>query len=182
MIPVTFVDIETTGLNEQVHEIIEVGAVKTTIQDNLITIIAIEDWRILPVMPVDPTVANINGYDAEEWIESANLVDLPEAMEGIFALMKDSWHAGSKPRFDEKFLKKACDDMYWTYPKLASYHLLDVSTMAFPLLMKEKINRLSQESIGEFLKIPGGGHRALADAQQCLKIFAKLNNLEVVYT
>ncbi len=173
---VTFVDLETSGLNSDVHEIIELAAIKTEVGNGKLSILDAVEYKIEPNYPVDPFVASINGYSEDEWLDT---VSMPTALSGLFKLMRNSWHAGSNPKFDEAFLKKVAQDLHWEYPKLASYHLLDVSTMAFPLIIDEKIDKLRQESIAKHYKIEGGGHRAMADAMQCLKIFALIHNLEI---
>lgn len=180
MIPVTFVDLETTGLDPELNEIIELAAIKTQVGEGKIVIESMYEAKVWPEFPVDPFIAKLNGFDYEQWEHSDNLEDIPTAVGKIFELMRGSWHAGSNPKFDASFLEKAAKDIHWNYPKLASYHLLDVSTMAFPLLMEGKVERLRQEKIAESLGITGGGHRAMADTQQCMEIFAKLNALQIV--
>lgn len=180
MIPVTFVDLETTGLDPELNEIIELAAIKTQVGEGKVVVQESVEFKTRPTHPVDPFVASLNGYKSAEWAFSDNVKDLHEAVGEIFRLMRGSWHAGSNPKFDASFLEKAAKKFHWSYPKLASYHLLDVSTMAFPLLMEGKVERLRQENIAESLGIPGGGHRAMADTQQCMEIFAKLNALQIV--
>jgi DNA polymerase III epsilon subunit-like protein len=180
MTPVTFVDLETTGLDPEQNEIIEFAAVKTEINDGRLVILDSAEYKVWPEYPVDPFIAKLNGFNEDDW--NYNATSLEEALGGIFNLMRDSWHAGSNPKFDESFLKVAAKNLHWSYPKLASYHLLDVSTMAFPLLMEGKVERLRQETIAKHYGIDGGGHRAMADAMQCLKILAKMNNLEIVHS
>ena len=180
IIPITFVDLETTGLDSGVHEIIELAAVKTKVGDGKVLIMNTVEHKVMPEYPVDPFVASLNGYNEEEWLEGYS--SLEGALGDVFKLMRGCWHAGSNPKFDESFLKKAAEEFRWGYPKLASYHLLDVSTMAFPLLMEGKVERLRQESIAQHYEIEGGGHRAMADAMQCLKIFARIHNLQVTHT
>lgn len=179
MIPVTFVDLETTGLDPELNEIIELAAVKTEVEEGKIVILDSAEYKVWPEYPVDPFVAKLNGFNDKDWEMSA--VTLEEALGGIFQLMRGAWHAGSNPKFDESFLKVAAKNFHWSYPKLASYHLLDVSTMAFPLLINGKVERLRQETIAGYYNIGGGGHRAMADTMQCLRILAKINNLEIVH-
>ena len=82
------------------------------------------------------------------------------------------------PKFDEAFLRRAAERFNWEYPKLASYHIIDVTMLAFHLLINGTVETLKQETIAKHYEIGGGGHRAMADAIQCAKLFAKINNLE----
>jgi DNA polymerase III subunit epsilon len=178
MIPVTFIDLETTGLDPELHEIIEFAAIKTRIDDEKIEIISTAEFKIFPEYPVDPFIAKLNGYNEDQWDRES--VSPEEALGGIFSLLRDTWHAGSNPKFDESFLKVLAKKLHWNYPRISNYHLLDVSTMAFPLLVNGNVERLKQETIAKYYGIDGGGHRAMADAMQCLSILAKLNNLKIV--
>lgn len=179
MIPITFVDLETTGLDSETNEIIELAAIKANISDGCLRFEESVEFKVHPMHPVDPFVAKLNGYNEEVWERDSGYLD--KALGEIFRLMRGSWHAGSNPIFDERFMKKAAKKFHWTYPKLASYHLIDVTMMAFPLLVNGDVEELKQETISEYYEIDGGGHRALADSIQCAKIFAKINNLEFVW-
>lgn len=176
---ITFVDLETSGLNPELHEIIELAAVRTKAGDGKLVVLKTEEWKVYPTLPVDPFVAQINGYNEEEWGLFDNVTSLPDALGKIFALMRDAWHAGSNPKFDEAFLKKAAKDLHWDYNNRSiSYHLLDVTMLAFPLLLEGKVEKLKQEALAKNYGIEGGGHRAMADAIQCAKLFAHINKLE----
>ena len=178
MINITFVDLETTGLKPDRHEIIEFAAIRTFVSEGNIYVNSQVSFKVQPSYPIDPFVAKLNGYNFEEWERES--VSLDVALGGIFDLMRDAWHAGSNPKFDEEFLKNAARDFNWEYPKISSYHLIDVSVLAFPLFLEGKVEKLKQEKLGEYLGIQGGGHRALTDAKQCMEIFAKLNSLNLV--
>jgi DNA polymerase-3 subunit epsilon len=174
---ITFVDLETTGLKPDHHEIIELAALRTEIKDNQLSILDSVNFKVQPAYPVDPFIAKMNGYNFHLWEKEA--VSLEVAIGSVFTLMRDAWHAGSNPKFDESFLKVAARDFNWDYPKTASYHLIDVSVLAFPLLIQGKVEKIKQESIAKYYGIEGGGHRALSDTMQCMKIFAKINSLEI---
>ena len=76
-------------------------------------------------------------------------------------------------------MRKAAEDVHWEYPKLASYHILDVTLLAFPLLVVGDVPKLSQDTIAQYYGIESGHHSAMGDAMCCLKIFAKIHNLEI---
>lgn len=179
----TFVDTETTGLDENLHDLIEIAAVKTVIETSStvelrrITVLETMCEKIKPNLPVDPVVKKINNYKESDW---ENAISLPEALEKVFELMQNSWHCGSNPAFDQRFLKKAASDLHWTYPRLANYHLVDISTFAFPLLFQGKIAKIGQDTISRYYELGACEHSALADAMQCMKIFATINQLEII--
>lgn len=178
---ITFVDLETTGLNEHKHEIIEFAAIRTVVNYSSsvkkITVLNSFSSKHKPTLPVDPFVAKINHYTEEEWKDS---VSLEEGLEKTFDLMRDSWHAGSNPKFDADFLKVAADSFNWGYPRLASYHLLDVSNLALKLFLEGNVEKLKQETLSSYFKLGETKHRALDDTIQCMNIFAKLYDLKVV--
>ena len=77
-IPISFLDLEMTGLEGHRHEIVEIGLVKASQPDLKI----IETWEI-KVRPeklseADPIALKISGYDKEKWKEA---VSLKEAMD-----------------------------------------------------------------------------------------------------
>jgi len=186
MIPITFVDLETTGLDPWRQEIIELAAVKTNVGvkgqpgEGQIAILDSVEFKVQPKYPVEPMVAKLNGYNYEDWSQDNEALYV--ALGEVFRLMRGCWHAGSNPKFDEAFMKRAAEQFNWDYPKLASYHLLDVSMLAFPLLIDGTVEKLKQETIASHYEIGGGGHRAMSDTMQCLNIFARMNNLEIVWT
>jgi len=174
---ITFVDLETSGLDPELNEIIEMAAVRTEAGDGKLTVLETGSFKVEPRFPVDPYVAGFNGYNPMTWDRES--FPLAEALGKIFELMRDAWHAGSNPKFDEAFLRKAARDLHWDYTNRSrSYHLLDVTMLAFPLLLEGKVEKLKQETVAGYYGIEGGGHRAMADAMQCAKIFAHINKLE----
>ena len=103
-IPVTFVDLETTGLDPKRHEIIEAAALRTIVTRDCILVKEVFWGCCLPQHPVNPAVAKINGYDYDTWMERYDLTTLEEVLGEVFRLMHGSWHAGSNPKFDESML------------------------------------------------------------------------------
>jgi DNA polymerase III epsilon subunit-like protein len=182
VIKIAFVDIETTGFSPINHEIIEFGAIQAYIDGSLL--IATKSYhRIVdPTRPVDPFVKSINGYSENDWNGPlSNIkVSLSDALEGVFGIMAGAWHAGSNPIFDADFLKVSADRLHWDYPKTSSYHLIDVTMLAFPLLIKGEVENLKQHNLSKYYNFGDCKHRALDDAEQCMKLFAKINELELI--
>jgi DNA polymerase III alpha subunit (gram-positive type) len=177
-IPITFVDTETTGLSWEENELIELAAIRTVVVDNkYIQKISTCSNKVLPKNPPSPRVARINHYDSTIWTKRA--VPLCVALGNVFDLMEGSWHAGSNPIFDERFLKKAGKSLGWEYPKLISHHLLDVTTLSFKPYLEGKIKNLRQCVLAPYYNLGETQHSALQDVQQCIKLFAATLNLEI---
>ena len=64
-----FMDVETSGLNPMIHEVIEICLVET-LPDG--TIVQRFDSKIKPTRPVVPDAAKVNGYTPEKWADSPN--------------------------------------------------------------------------------------------------------------
>ena len=67
---IAIVDLETTGLDEQLHEIIEVGMV--VVNQKTLEIIDTLDMKVRPTHPetASAKALEVNGYNEEDWIDS----------------------------------------------------------------------------------------------------------------
>lgn len=102
--PISFLDLEMTGLESTKHEIIEVGLVKVSQPDLKI----LEEWEV-KVKPehietADPESLKISGYDEEKWKSS---ISLKETMEKLAPKVKGTILAGFNVACDYSFLDSA---------------------------------------------------------------------------
>lgn len=167
MKPLCFIDVETTGLDPDFHEIIELAAIRV----DPIT------WQIeqeleLKVMPehietADDKALEINGFCPDRWKGAPSL---EEAISQLRPLLGGAMPAGHNIGFDMGFLTAA-----WirvgNRPDWVDYHKLDTVALAMPMYLRGEIDSLKLISVCEHLGIITAPlHRALADAQASLAI------------
>lgn len=160
------VDTETTGLNPYRHELVEIGAVRFTLQG--IT----ERFQVLirPKQKFDPKARAINGITQEE-IEAFG-VELIEALPKFFAFLKDDILLFHNAPFDLAFLVAAAQKINHPLPKNKYYDHLYFSKNHFAERESHSLSYLRQ-----ILNIETGrAHRALSDAEATALIFLKALN------
>jgi len=185
--PLAFVDVETTGLDASVHEIIEVAVVfdraavdPTAPWAQYLTPegsdMAVWCTRVRPerIQVADPTALQINGYRPEDWEGAPTAADVAHI---IAALLTRSGAypviAGHNVSFDRAFL----DALLQTAgsPHRVAYHLVDTATLCYAHLVPTGLAALSLDSVRKHLDIPTeGSHAALKDAVDARTIYRRL--------
>jgi DNA polymerase-3 subunit epsilon len=160
-----FLDTETTGLNHQQHEIIEIAIV--VIEDGVRTLQM--EAKIFPkhIQTASNKALEINGYCEEEWAHSAIHWDKNLSLE-IRDILKDSMIVGHNPMFDMRFIEAAC--LRYSV-KLPLRPVFDTKCAAYMLGHK----RLSMDKIrdNDENMTKEGAHRALKDVEDCIYLFNK---------
>lgn len=167
-----FVDVETTGLDENMHEIIELAVLRV----DPVTL-EIDKSLVAKVQPqhldvADPEALAINGYSPELW---AGAVTLETALRRARRLMEGCVLAGHNVgAFDKRFL-----DVAWMEtdiePPTMDHHVVDTATLAWPLVRLGLIPNVSLDTVCEFLGIDSPvRHSALPDAYRCLEVAREL--------
>ena len=171
MMPLAFIDVETTGLDPTRHEIVEIGVVR--VRGDTLAEIDRTDVRIRPqhLDRADPSALALNGYSEGAW---ENATDLAEALDFVAPLLGGAIMAGHNVSFDRGFL-----DASWSRtgvrPPEMDHHVLDTATLAWPLLAAGLVDSLSLRDVcgrlGVSLEEP---HRALADAFRSLEVARRI--------
>jgi DNA polymerase-3 subunit epsilon len=179
MRPLVFLDTETTGLDPEFHEIIEICMVK---HDPKIagSIECPERCSqlyelIMPEWPerISPQAAEVNGFDITEW-ESKGAIEFSECADNIVSYMEGCTIVGFNPWFDIRFILSELSRVGHEKPNF-NYHALDISSMAYPLKAGEFINSVSAKSICEFFDIGyEGAHRACNDVELAIECYRQL--------
>jgi DNA polymerase-3 subunit epsilon len=168
---IAFIDLETTGLDPERHEIIEVAVIRVDARDlHPIDEVA---CRVLPgrIAEADPAALGLVGYSPEAWADAPSLT---EAMERVAPLLEGTILAGHNVAFDRGFLEAAWRAM-GSRPEGMDYHLLDTAALAWPLWSAGAIDRLSLDEVCECLGITRQpAHRAMTDARCSLEVARRL--------
>lgn len=157
-----FVDVETTGLDANHHEIIEIAAVRGTAYDpNWTTFTAL----VKPRRHLPRIITEITGlYDSD--LENADPIEsvFPEFMDFVGHQTVRTYNAP----FDKSFLVAAGKQTGRTFVNKTEC-ILKLTRSSFPRLGSYKL-----ENICELLEIQmARKHRALDDAVAAMKVFFK---------
>ena len=161
------VDIETTGLNPNTHEIIEVAIITKTEQYHA---------KVLPnhIEFADPKALEVNGYNEKEWFGAvpASIVAQKTAR-----LLDGKIIIGHNPAFDMSFLFELWD-LYNCRPYIDRRYIDTVS------LAREHLPRCRSYSLDNIRRYLGwsllGNHSALVDASDTERLFQVLWRCSIV--
>ncbi len=176
-----FIDLETTGLLPNKHEIIEIGCVLARQKFSESGVLELEyvdefEYKVKPmhIETADPIGLNINGYDEKDWIFA---VGLKEAIEATASKVKNTIMVGHNVAFDFAFLEKAFEETGIQNPM--HYHKLDTISIAYAKLHNHKeVEKFSLRALCDYLGIENKrAHSALSDARATYEIFQKLINM-----
>lgn len=165
-----FIDIETTGLDVRIHEIIEIGAVITTPE---LEVIEKFELKIKPenIESADPVALKVNHYRPEDWEDARPLED---AMNLLSKKVKDCIMVGQNVSFDISFLEYNFNKVNIKNPM--HYHRLDTMSIAWAKL--HRIEDITHFSLRELCKHFGikneNSHTGLADAFATYLLYKKL--------
>ncbi|MFA5933673.1 MAG: 3'-5' exonuclease [Candidatus Paceibacterota bacterium] len=174
-----FLDTETTGLNPDKHELIEIGCVIVeqdwTGDDKKPTFEIVEEIeiKIKPehIEDADPVALRVNHYDPVDWVFAYTL---PEAMKILSEKTKGAIMVGHNICFDNGFIEHAF--RISGVDNTMHYHKLDTISIAFAKLHNhEDIDKFSLHALGEYFNIENKhAHSALSDARATFELYEKL--------
>lgn len=176
-----FLDTETTGLNPDIHEIIQIGAVvvsQTLSDDGKVSFEVIEEFE-LKVKPehidlADPVALRINGYDEADWVFAYTL---KEAMTILASKTKDMIMVAHNAHFDLNFFDRAWKKTEITNPM--HVYALDTISIAYAKLYgRADVDKFSLRFLSQYLGIENkNAHTALSDARTTFELYKKLMSL-----
>ena len=167
-----FVDTETGGFDASRHALLEVAVVRVdprTLEERGRLVARV---RPAPGLVVDPEAAAVNGYTPEEW---ATAPTEAEALPAVAAMLRGAMFAGQNPAFDRDFLRAAFDRAHLSWPA-GDYHLLDVASLAWPLVVRGDVDSVSLRKVSAWMGLPplAGHHRAEADIDRTIEVYRRL--------
>ena len=175
--PLAFIDIETTGLDRDKHEIIELGVVIARLKDGVLEVTDQLDLKIHPkrIEDADAVALRINGYNEADWLFGVSIEDalktfVEKTAGAVFVAHNNTFDYG----FIESNLKR-----YGIESKM-HFHKLDTISIAFGVLHNnDDIGKLSLRALCEKYEIENKkSHSAFADAYATYEVFKKLLNLK----
>lgn len=173
-----FLDTETTGLDPDVHEMINLAAVR--VSPDFAREIKKVDRLIHPQMleRAEMRALEVNRFDPLEWqrdgvharvalVEFADLMGTEEEVTVV----------GHNPHFDWDFIRAAYRRAGLAMPR--AKYLIDTASIAWPLAMRRMIDKLSLETLCAKYGVTNvGSHRAMADVRRTMSVYKRLLGLE----
>lgn len=173
------VDTETGGLDPAKACIIDIAAVVLVIEPGGIHADASCQFKIIPDHPVGAGAAAVNGYSAEAWADGYE----PAVALNNFRLWiekqckaydRPMW-AGCNPIFDLKFFNSDRKRHEIAEPHGLHYRVIDVQSMALPLIFTGDVENVSLSSLREWAGMTDEqSHTAFGDALDTCEVIGKL--------
>lgn len=172
------VDLETSGLDPEVHEIIEVGLVYMQHVDDIEIVQEVEFSLPFDVKQANPEALQINGWSPSSPNHRAfpEFLSTDEACKFLAELLDDAHLIGKNPgSFDSLFLKEFFKrHTGWKYGVKPMWHhrMVDVGTLTMGRFRLEDPPNTETVERATGIKIPEGQrHTALADAKWAWDVF-----------
>ena len=168
--PIAVIDVETTGLDKDRHEIISFSAIKYNAVMRKETVMSIK-IRPLRIGMIDPNAVKINGYNEREW---AGAPTGKEVHRRIKTFLNGCIVVGHNVQFDLKFLSAFFNQLGASPPLI--YRSIDTVTLAHEHLVPCGLESLSLDSIREFMGYAASPiHTARQDARDCYRVYRTLS-------
>lgn len=164
-----FMDVETSGTNEKLHEIVELAIIRTdpvTLEEK-----ARLHRYFMPLLGVPEEAAKINGYNEKLWVERGAEPITRKNLDEIAEFVKGAAFVGQVIGFDQRFLWEEYDMRTIERPK-TDYHVIDVATFAWPLVRAGKVRGMSLKYSRKFFGLAGEqAHTAIQDVLDEIEVY-----------
>lgn len=169
--PLLFIDLEMTGLDPTVHEIIEVGAL--VVDGRTLEVKQEYEAKVKPehIETADPEALKINGYKAENWTGAKQI---SEVLGDLNNLAPGALVVGWNMSVDWSFLESAHKKT--GVKRTFDYHTIDILPLAWEYALKHsEIKEIKLSEFCKHFKIERGEkHQAMADIKATYQVFRKL--------
>ena len=177
-LPLAFIDLETTGIDPSVHEIIEIGVLRARQTGDPKEPLVEIDRFCIQVIPehidrADPKALSVNHYHEREWKEA---IPFLEATTILDEKLRGHVIVAQNVAFDVGFLMRAYEQVGKSLDRVVHYHKLDLASLAMgreywnPVYRRFTLNELAvNSSVGNTR-----AHTALSDTVATFEIARKL--------
>lgn len=170
------VDLESSGWHPK-HgaEIVELAAMRFD-PFTMLPRVGCVDLLVKPKRPVpaDAFCRTHCGYNEAEWEEKG--VSIEAALDALFPMIEGAKWTGQNPSFDRDFCTDATEVAGKNWPKLGDYHMLDVGSLAYPLVLEGTVPSESQKHMMALFGLGAHSHRAMPDVRNSAQILSRLLN------
>ena len=174
-----FIDVETTGLDPERHEIIEIGCIvaKQVPSSNgrgaTLEILEEFESKVKPehLETAEPEALRVNGYNSGDWLFAP---DLTQVMKTVAEITPGANIIGQNVFFDWQFVDRAFKKT--GVQNRMHYHRLDLMSMVFAKCYHdERLQRFNLGSLCEYFGVKNdAAHTALADIRATVEVYKKL--------
>jgi len=169
--PIAITDVETTGLDPTIQEIVEIGLV--VIDQQTLEILDTLDIKVKPehIETADEFALKLNGYNKTDW---KNAITLKEAMSIYGEKTKDAIFCAHNVTFDWSFIFEAFRKT--GIKNQMDHHRIDLFTMIWMKLRNLDFEKFSLNEVAKHLGIPEEPmpHRAINGTMTAYEIYKKL--------
>ncbi|MES2931749.1 MAG: 3'-5' exonuclease [Patescibacteria group bacterium] len=169
--PIAVTDTELTGLDPDVHEIIEIGLV--LLDPVTLDPIWRYDTKVIPehIETASPEALKINGYSEEEWRDA---IPLRDALEAYSTIAADGVFLAHNMATDWAFMRAGFKKT--GVPDRLDYHRIDLFSTAFALLHESELTEFKLLMLARHLGVPEEPlpHRAMGGAECAYQIYRRL--------
>lgn len=168
--PLLFLDFEMTGLNHEVHEIIEIAALCVN-QDNF----QIDNSYYAKIRPehietADPRCLRVTDYTPQKWNDA---IPLRQALLELTDFAPGCLLVGWGVQNEWDFLNAALQKEKLSY--FYDHHLIEVGSIAYAhFYNRPEVKYLSLSYVSRYLNIPLENHKPDSDIRATYKIFCHL--------
>jgi DNA polymerase-3 subunit epsilon len=169
-VKIAFVDTETTGLDPERDEVIEVCVSLWDMGTSGPSFSS----RFMPHGACGVEAAKVNGFSFELWSKTPAPYFTAEHATKIGNLIAQAGVlGGAATAFDRAFLMKAFERVRVPWPSI-THRLVDVQSLALPLVYAGKIEKPSLENIAAYFNLGPVRHTAVDDCFQTIRVFEEL--------
>lgn len=163
----SFIDVETGGLDEYSHALLEVAIVQIDKDLDLLSSFEIQ----IKALPRRSIEAEALGLHPE--LDGKTGADPFEAYEIVRAKLDGTMAAGWNVDFDLRFLDQACRDTSGEAIRWADHHKLDVAALVIPAWLDGQIESCSLGKVAAAYgcKVWTPTHRALSDCLTTIEVY-----------
>ena len=171
----TVLDTETTGLDSDIHEIIQIATISYVVSaegERFVTKKYEKKINPQQLHTASEKALEINGFSLEEWKGSPNAIDvMPEIKEIV---ERSDVLIGQNLIFDLRFINEICHRNEIDPPNFPPY--IDTKSIADRLVRANWLQRSGMDYLVEHygVKVEGRAHTALVDCERTMLVFDEL--------